>query len=71
MWCSEFQEIRSGRYFDYQEHPSREAAETYAVQSLIRLGEAEEDARSAAAAAGWTCADTAADGFGVRIFEKG
>lgn len=71
MWFSEFQEIRSGRYFDPQEHATREAAEAYAVQSLIRLGEDPTDARNAAAAAGYGCADTAVDGFGVRIFEKG
>ena len=70
MFVSEFQSIRSGEYFGRAEHPSRQAAEEYAVKAMIRLGEAESDARSAAAMAGWGCADASWDGYGVRIFEE-
>lgn len=71
MFCSEFQEIRTGKYFGLKEdHSSREVAEQYAVDALVELGEPEHNARAAASSAGWTCADTRAIGYGVRIFEK-
>ena len=70
MFCIEFQEISSGRYFGLTEKPSRDDAERYAVAELMALGESESNARAAAAAAGWTCADASAHGYGVRIFEK-
>ena len=70
MFVSEFQSIRSGESFGRAEHPSRQAAEAYAVKAMIHLGESESDARSAAAMAGWGCADASWDGYGVRIFEE-
>jgi len=70
MFVSEFQSIRSGEYFGRAEHPSRQAAEAYAVKALIALGEAESDAHSAASMAGWGCADASAHGYGARIFEE-
>ena len=70
MFCSEFYAIPAGQYFGLSEHPTRDAAERYAVAALVELGETELDARLAVSAAGWVCADTSADGYGVRIFEK-
>lgn len=70
MYICEFQSIRSGEYFGRTEHPSREAAEEHAVKTLTALGESESNARSAASAAGWTCADTSANGYGIRIFDE-
>lgn len=66
----EFQEIRNGRYFGHSEHPTREAAARHAVKTLIELGESRGDAEAAVAVAGWTCADTRHDGYGVRIYEE-
>ena len=67
---SEFYSISSGKYFGLVEHLDRAAAEKYAVAELIGFGEAESDARAAAAAANWSCADASAHGYAVRIFEK-
>lgn len=70
MHVCELQSISSERYFGRTEHPTRQAAENYAVKALLALGESEEDARSAASMAGYGCADASAHGYGVRIFEE-
>lgn len=70
MFYTEFQRIRDGIYFGLKRHPSRESAEAFAVEELVRLGEARSDAVEAASMAGWSCADASAHGYGVRIFEE-
>ena len=70
MFVCEFQKLSDESPFGLSTYPSREAAEEHAVAELIHLGEANPDARSAAAMAGWGCADASWDGYGVRIFEE-
>lgn len=69
MFISEFQDIRSGRLFGRTAHPDRSTAERYATEKLIAMGESPEDVARTMELAGWTCADTRAHGYGVRIFE--
>lgn len=68
MFIVEFQKISNAKFFGRSSHPDRAAAERHAVAELVRLGETEENARAAAAAADWGCADASAHGYGVRIF---
>lgn len=69
MYICEFQNNRSGAFFGRTEHPSRETAEEYAVDTLIALGESESDSRAAARLATRLPADTRkVEGYGVRIF---
>lgn len=70
MFVCEFQKISSGAYFGRTEHPDRASAERHATAELIRLGEDAASVRTAVSFAGYTCADTSSDGYGVRIFEK-
>ncbi|MUL61232.1 hypothetical protein B5P44_01365 [Mycobacterium sp. CBMA 213] len=69
MFVCEFQKISNGRYFGRSEHPDRTAAEKHATTELIGFGEDPVDVRNAVAVASVACADTSADGYGVRIFE--
>jgi hypothetical protein len=70
MFICEFHKISNGHYFGRTEHPRRTEAEQHALAELTKLGESEEDIRSAITIAGYGCADTRYDGYGVRIFEK-
>lgn len=70
MFVCEFQNIRNSQYFGLQRFPDRAAAEAYATTELLRLGEHPDNVASAVAVAGWGCADTSADGYGVRIFDE-
>ncbi|MBP2451942.1 MULTISPECIES: hypothetical protein [Mycobacteriaceae] len=70
MFVCEFQKIRSGEYFGRSEHPDRTTAEQHATAELALLGEDPADVLLAVAAAGFGCADTRGDGYGVRIFEE-
>lgn len=69
VFICEFQKISNGEYFGRTEQPSRHAAEQHALSVLTGLGEDREDVLAAVAAAGYGCADTSSDGYGVRIFE--
>lgn len=68
MYVVEFQNIPSGDFFGESMHPTRVAAEKFAVDMLVRLGESTESAAAAAQVAGWTCANTRGGGYGVRIY---
>lgn len=70
MFICEFQRLRDGQFFGRSTHPSREAAEAYATSELVRLGESPEDVALTVPLASWTCADTSAFGYGVRIFDE-
>jgi DNA-binding transcriptional MocR family regulator len=70
LYVVEFQKISNGHFFGACLQPSRGAAERFAVQILTELGEDEVNARSAAEVASWGCADTSADGYGVRIYPR-
>lgn len=70
MFVCEFQKITSGEFFGRTIHPSREDAENHAITVLIGFGESREDVLAAVPLADWTCADTSAFGYGVRIFEE-
>ena len=70
MFICEFQRIVDGVYFGRTQHPSREAAEAHAAAELLRFGESRQDVEQTVPLASWTCADTSARGYGVRIFEE-
>lgn len=70
MFICEFQRISDGTYFGRSQHASRQAAEQHAIAELTRLGEDRQDILDAVALAGVSCADTSANGYGVRIFEE-
>lgn len=62
-----FEHIRSGEEFGQSLHPTRLAAEDFAVDMLVRLGANIDSSRSAARLAAWTAADASAM-YGVRIW---
>lgn len=67
-YVAELQDIKTGAYFGESFHPNRLAAEAYAMDILTRLGEEPQHVKSAARAAGRTCADTRGAGYGIRIY---
>lgn len=70
MVVVEFCKVSNGKYFGYSEHADRPAAERHATQELLRLGENAKNVAAAVAAAGYGCADSSANGYGVRIYDK-
>lgn len=70
LFMCEFQKISNGQYFGHSVHTTREAAEEHALNELLRLGVEESLARATVEAAGYGCADTGYNGYGVRIFEQ-
>lgn len=66
MYVVEFEEIAAGVYFGECLHPSRMAAESFAVEMLVRFGEDKSDAEKAVGCAGFTAAD--ASKYAVRIY---
>lgn len=62
----DFQHIRTGGFFSDCLHPTRDAAEEFATDKLITLGEERHEAEQAVALAGYTAAD--ARTYAVRIY---
>jgi hypothetical protein len=68
LYVVEFQHIPTGTYFGECLHPSRLAAEEYAIDMLVRLGEERGEATKTVPMAGYTAADVSGQGHGVRIY---
>ncbi|MBS9371067.1 hypothetical protein [Rhodococcus sp. B50] len=62
----DFQHIPTGGFFAECTHPNRAAAEAFAVDKLIDLGEDPTEANEAVKLAGYTAAD--AHAYAVRIY---
>ena len=62
----DFQHIRTGGFFSDCVHPTRTAAEKFATEKLVTLGEERHEAEHAVALAGYTAAD--ARTYAVRIY---
>lgn len=70
MVVVEFCKVSDGKSFGHSEHADRDSAERHATKELLRLGESRSDVAAAVSAAGYSFADTRANGYGVRIFDK-
>lgn len=68
LYVVEFQHLPTRESFGESLHSTRIAAEGFAVDMLVRLGESKRNAVNAAQLAGWTSEQTRAKGYGVRIY---